>query len=389
MNIRFPKDFLWGAATSAYQVEGGIESADWSRFFPAGKACDHYRLYEEDFDLLEELNLNAYRFSLEWSRLEPEPGGWDREEAAHYRAYLEDLKARGMKTMVTLHHFTTPLWMAEKGGWESREMPKRFARFAARAFSQYGDLVDFWLTINEPFSVYAPLSYLTGQWPPRKKNPLSFLKVVANQIRAHKKVYEALHPEGRVGVVKNNAFFKPVGKCPLNRALARTGRYFANRFFLDRIRGHLDFIGLNYYFPCRISCLGFSGEKGPLSDIGWEVWPEGIYHVLKDLGRYDLPVYITENGVADKKDRLRKDFVKKHLFWAHKAMEEGVDLRGYFYWSLLDNLEWDKGFGPRFGLAEVGYETMERELRDSARFYARVAKQGGFEAQNFGQNRET
>ncbi len=378
-SLSFPAGFLWGAATSAYQVEGGIEKADWSKNFPAGKACNHYHLYEKDFTLLKKLNLNAYRFSIEWSRVEPEPGRWDKKTIKHYRTYLEKLKEKKIKTMVTLHHFTTPLWVAKQGGWADKKIVNYFPRFAQKIFKEYKDLVDFWVTINEPVSVYALMSYLTGEWPPQKKNPVLFLKVVKNEIRAHKKIYKSFHeknPDCKVSVAKNNTYFEPFSSSLLDKMPAFLARYFSNLFFLEQVKNQLDYIGLNYYLHARLKFPGrVRNENKTTTDMGWEVYPEGIYHVLKELKRFDLPIHITENGAADRKDRIRKEFIKKHLFWTHRAIKENVDVRGYFHWSLLDNFEWAHGFTPRFGLAEVNYKTMERKLRGSAHYYARVAKE--------------
>ena len=253
--LKFPKDFLFGAGVSVYQVEGNIENSDWSRDFPAGKACDHYNLYEQDFDLIKQLNLNAFRFSIEWSRIEPEPGKFDQKQIEHYRKYLESLKSRGIKTMVTLHHFTNPVWLAEKGGWTNKKSIFYFSRFCRKMLEQYSDLVDSWITINEPISVYAAMGYLTGEWPPKKKNPILFLKVVKNQISAHKKIYEIFHkidPNVKVSIAKNNAFIEPVNKFALNRFSAFCADYFGNQFFLDKIKNHLDFIGLNCYFHAKV-----------------------------------------------------------------------------------------------------------------------------------------
>ena len=377
-SVKFPKDFLWGVATSAYQVEGGIENADWSKFYPAGKACDHYHLYEKDFDLLEKLNLNVYRFSVEWSRIEPKEGEFDEREVEHYRRMLLSLQRRGIKAMVTLHHFTNPLWMIEKGGWENKKSIFYFSRFSKKVIQELGDLVDFWITINEPL-IYAKASYAKGRWPPQKKNLLLFLKVVKNQIRAHKKVYYDFHrirKKVRVGLAKNNSFFEPFNsKSLLDRLSSRFAAYFWNNFFLNRIRNQIDFIGLNYYFHNKIKFpFHIENENKVISDLGWEIFPEGIYYVLKDLEKYKKPIFVTENGIADAKDVFRKDFIKEHLCQIHRAIKKGVDVKGYLHWSLMDNLEWDSGFAPRFGLVKINYETLEREIRKSAFYYAEICK---------------
>ena len=388
--LKFPEGFLWGTATSAYQVEGGIENCDWASEFPAGRACNHYNLYEKDFDLIKSLNQNAYRFSIEWSRIEPKEGEFNEKEIEHYRKVLMALKERKIKVMLTLHHFTTPLWLAEIGGWENSEVSFYFLRFAKRIFSEYFDFVDFWITINEPM-VYASKSYLEGAWPPKKKSFLSFLKVIKNQILTHKKVFEEFHKpphqkfggggkikkDVKVGIAKNNFYFEPFNSNSLlDKFNTWLNRYFWNEFFLNRIKNYLDFIGLNYYMHQRIKFPGqIKNENKVLSDIGWEIYPEGIYHCLKELKKYQKPIYITENGLADAKDKLRKDFLKEHLFWVQKAIQEGIDVRGYFHWSLIDNFEWEKSFEPRFGLIEIDYKTLERKPRPSAFYYTKICKE--------------
>jgi len=377
--LKFPEGFLWGTATSAYQIEGGIENNDWAEEFPAGKACSHYNLYEKDFDLIKSLGQNAHRFSIEWSRIEPEEGKFDEKAIEHYRKVLLTLKKRNIKVMLTLHHFTNPLWLAEIGGWENPEVTFYFLRFAKRIFSEFFDFVDFWITINEPL-VFASESYLDGSWPPRRKSFFSFLSVIKNQIASHKKIFEEFHKikkDVKVGIAKNNAYFEPFNqKSYLDKFNVGINRYFWNEFFLNRIKNYLDFIGLNYYFHQKIKFPAQNkNENKVLSDINWEIYPEGIYHVLKELKKYQKPIYITENGLADTKDKLRKDFIKNHLFWIHKAIQDKVDVRGYFHWSLIDNFEWEKGFEPRFGLVEIDYKTLERKPRPSAHYYAEICKE--------------
>jgi len=392
--LRFPDGFLWGTATSAYQVEGGIENNDWAKDFPAGRCCNHYNLYEKDFDLIKKLNQNAYRFSIEWSRIEPEEGKFNEKEIEHYRKVLLALKERKIKVILTLHHFTNPLWLSEIGGWENSDVVFYFLRFSKRIFSEFFDFVDFWITINEPM-VYASKSYLEGSWPPfglskgeprpeggppKKKSFLSFLRVIKNQISSHKKIFEEFHKikkEVKVGIAKNNFYFEPFNlKSLLDKFNVWLNRHFWNEFFLNRIKNYLDFIGLNYYMHQKIKFPAQNkNENKILSDIGWEVYPEGIYHCLKELKKYQKPIFITENGLADAKDKLRKDFIKEHLKWIQKAISEGVDCRGYFHWSLIDNFEWEKGFERRFGLIEIDYKTLKRKPRPSALYYAKICKE--------------
>jgi beta-glucosidase len=378
--LKFPKDFFWGTATSAYQVEGGIENCDWSKFYSAGKACDHYHLYEKDFDLLKKLNQNAYRFSLEWSRIEPKEGKFNQKEIEHYRKFLKALKSRQITPLITLWHFTLPSWLAEKGGWSDKKIIFYFERFAKKVLKEYQNLANFWITLNEPL-VYSSMSFLKGKWPPQKKNLFLFLKVIKNQILAHKKIYEFFHKNNsqlKVGIAKNNQYFEPFNfHSKLDKGNCKIIRYFWNEYFLNQIKSHLDFIGLNYYFHHKIKFpFKIKNENKAVSNIGWEIYPQGIYYVLKELyQRYQLPIYITENGLADAQDKLRKNFIKEHLYWIHKAIKEGVDVRGYFHWSLMDNFEWEKGFEPRFGLIKINYKTLKRKLRPSANFYAKISKE--------------
>jgi beta-glucosidase len=372
----FPDNFLWGTATSAYQVEGGINNSDWSEKFPANKACDHYNRYQEDFDLLKKMNQNAYRFSIEWSRIEPEQGKFNEEEIEHYRKVLSSLKKRKIKTMVTLHHFTNPLWFSRKGGWANSQNSLLFVRFAQRMLKEYGDLVDFWITINEPL-IYCSKSFLEGSWPHSQEGVFVFLKAIKNQISAHQRIFKAFHEEReqvKVGIAKNNQFFEPANeKSFLDRISCFMADYFWNEYFLGKIEKSLDFIGLNYYFYHKVKFpFSLKKENKRVSDLGWDIHPQGLLEVLKELGEYNLPIYITENGLADQKDEKRQSFIKDHLTSVHKAIMQGVDVRGYFHWSLIDNFEWDKGFKPRFGLVEVKRKDLSREPRPSASYYSQI-----------------
>ncbi|MBI4288964.1 MAG: glycoside hydrolase family 1 protein [Chloroflexi bacterium] len=376
--LSFPAGFFWGSATSAYQVEGGIENCDWAKLYPAGRACDHYNRYEEDLDLTKHLNQNAYRFSIEWSRIEPEEGKWNEREIAHYRKVIQSLRERKLEPFVTLHHFTSPQWFATKGGFEKQSNVFFFVRFATRLLQEYGDLVSFWITINEP-SIYAYQGYFKGIWPPQKRSVVSSLRVARNLIAAHREVYKQFHslrPDVNIGIAHNMYFFEPFHKhSPLDRFVVALCWRIWNDHILRQIKTCQDFVGLNYYFHGKLMFPGLQrNEKRIVSDIGWEVYSEGIYGILKRLRKYRLPIYITENGLADAKDKLRGDFIKDHLTWIHRAIEEGVDVKGYFHWSLIDNFEWEKGFGPRFGLVEIDYETLERKCRPSAHYYSEICK---------------
>ena len=381
--LKFPAGFLWGSATSAYQVEGGIENSDWSKAYPAGKACDQYNRYEEDFDIAKQLGQNAYRLSLEWSRIEPTEGQFNEKEIDHYRKVLGALQKRGIKPFVTLHHFSNPVWFAEKGGWANSKSPEYFERFVAYVMDELGQEARYWITINEPF-IYTGNAYIAGAFPPKKKNALVGLQVAGNLARAHKRAYAAIkrkRPDAQVGIAKNNNFFEAYKNQFASRIVAAIAKNIWNFWFLNQIKGYQDFIGLNYYFHNRIHVRFsnpknwfFQNEDKTVSDIGWEIYPEGLYHIVKEVKRFQKPIYILENGIADADDNQRSDFLREHLMWLHKAMKEGADVKGYFHWSLLDNFEWAEGFTKRFGLVHVDFQTLRRTTRPSAKVYAEICK---------------
>jgi len=378
-NNGFPRDFFWGAATASYQVEGGIENNDWAQAARDGKVpvCDrstnHFELFEKDFDIAQNLAHNAHRFSIEWSRVEPDEGKFDLEAIGHYKAVLAALKVRGITPLVTLWHFTQPIWFSNQGGFHHKKGPETFARYCEFVAEQLQGQVEYIITINEPL-VWASAGYLKGKWPPFGMNPFSFLKVVTQLIRAHNLSYEkikAVSPDFNVGIAKHNIYFFSNTHI-WNKKAANFMSWFWNRRFLEGIKKHQDFIGLNFYFAKRFG-KKISTVK---SDMGWDIFPEGIYHTLMELKHYGKPVIITENGIADHADILRGSFIRDSLTFVKKALNEGVDVKGYFYWSLLDNYEWSFGFTERFGLVEVDYQTLERVVRPSALIYKEIILHG-------------
>jgi beta-glucosidase len=372
----FPKGFLWGSATSAYQVEGGNNNSDWEHWrVKAGRACDHYHRFEEDFDIAKSLNQNAHRLSIEWARVEPEKEEFDGKEIEHYREVLQALQRRKIKPLVTLHHFTNPLWMADQGGWENPGAVGHFKSYVRYVVTQLADLCDFWITINEPW-VYLSEGYLHRRWPPERRDPLAAYKVGKNMLLAHRMAYLIIHeiqPKAAVGIAYSMGHLRFPWDAKLNLA------FWSERSFLKWAEVQ-DFIGINYYRSVTPAVFGAFGlDELPRTDVGWEIYPEGLYRILVELKDRDLPIYITENGIADAKDELRANFIVDHLVSIWRALQEGVDVRGYFYWSLLDNFEWARGFEPRFGLVEINYETVAREIRPSAQVYSRIAKRNALE----------
>lgn len=388
--LQFPKGFLWGAATSAHQVEGGNHN-DWSEWeklnaerlakesggkyppsnYISARAADHYNRFREDFDIAKSLGHNAHRFSIEWSRIQPLEGVWVQKEIEHYREVIKSLRERGMEPFVTLWHWTIPVWLRDKGGVASDKFPEYFHIFAARMAHEFPD-VKFWMTLNEPRSVIVN-SYIRGIWPPQKKSIFSAWRVYKILAQAHREAYHAIHvvnPDAQVGFGNIMGFNEPFSRSPLDRIVTKIYNYFSNEYFLKLTGGANDYYALQYYFHVKIAFPGKNkNENKWTSDMGWEIYPEGIFHLLERLAKFKKPIYITESGIADAKDIHRERFLKETLEWVAKAMHVGADVRGYFYWSLLDNFEWDKGFWPRFGLVEMDYKTMERKIRTSALKY--------------------
>lgn len=398
-NNQFPKGFFWGAGTSSYQIEGGNFNCDWYEWEKekgleqCGKADDSYHRYEEDFDLAQKLNHNTHRFSLEWSRINPREGVFDQKEIEHYRKVIRALRKRGMEPFVTLHHFTLPLWVSHKGGFGSRKIVKYFGDYVSYVIKHLGNEAKFWITINEPL-VLASAGCINKKWPPGKGGVPLFLKMYWLLIRTHRRAYRVIkqiNPELQVGVAKNNWSYQPILTHPVNifkYPFVRFADFVWNKLFLNAIRKQSDFIGLNHYNWIDLG-TSFAKLRAPhlvekrpnrvVSDMGWDIVPESMYYVLKNLKKYHLPIYITENGVADAEDKLRKNVIHDYLAQLLRAIQEGVDVRGYFYWSLLDNFEWSDGFKMRFGLIKVDYPTQKRTVRESGWYYARICQNNRLE----------
>lgn len=402
--IQFPEGFLWGAATASYQVEGGIDNNNWAlasdpnagmigknpktpnRVPVAGSSADHYSRYEEDFDIAKELGHTCSRISIEWSRIEPEEGKFNEKEIAHYRSVLKAMQNRELKPFVTLWHFTLPIWFEEKGGFSGRygkkEAPKVFARYCSYVVESLGDLCQNWATMNEP-NVYAKNSFLSGQWPPfRRKIPM-YLNVLDNLAKSHIAAYKAVKEINRdfeVSVVKDNINFVSDWK-PSNISIQRIVDFHWNHYFLKKLKGNYDAIGLNYYFTKRYGSplKGANGKPVILekSDMGWDINAFGIYDVLLDLKRYNVPVYISEAGIADAEDLKRGEYIKGLVRATYSAILAGVDVRAFMYWSLIDNYEWAHGYDQKFGLVSFDWETKERTIRPSALVYKKICEDNG------------
>lgn len=401
--IRFPENFLWGAATSAYQVEGDNIYSDWWQWEKetgkesSGRACRHYDLYEQDFDLAQSLHHNAHRFSIEWSRIEPEEGKFSQEAIRHYIDILRSLNARHMEPIVTLHHFTNPVWLAKMGGWENRRAAGYFLRYCEFVVRALASQVHYWITINEP-TIYVSHAYLFGVWPPQVKSLLRMRRVESHLISAHIKAYRLIHKiykelslsKPSVSIAQHVMALVPCTPNLKNRVAVYLRNKIFNENYLDHFIRHktLDFIGINYYSRQLVELKKWGirnlvadvckNDHHPLpkNSIGWDIFPEGLCEVLLRLKKYRLPIMITENGICTPDDALRWEFLQGHLRNIYRAMEAGVTVMGYLYWSLMDNFEWEKGFGPRFGLIDIDYKTYQRTVRESAVKYSRVCKTG-------------
>lgn len=401
----FPEHFYWGASSAAYQVEGGIFNTDWAkaaeegRVPQAGRSCDHYNRFEEDFDIAQSLGHNAHRFSLEWARIEPEEGKFSEEAIEHYRLVIAALKRRNMKAYITLWHFTLPLWFSEKGGFEQKDSPEIFARYAKHVAEKLGAEIEGISTMNEP-NVFGSNGWLRGSWPPFKRFALTdsisitnsgrtfeskaekgfrpfflYLRVMKNLARAHNAAYDAIksvHPAIEVSVVKHVIYFHANWN-PFNKLRALIANYAWTHIFMGRTYKKCDSIGLNYYFHKKFGDTAVY-EK---TDMDWDIYPEGILGSLTLLSKYKVPLFVSEAGIADEKDAHRASYIERQVKAVWEALERGIDVRGHMYWSLLDNYEWALGYEKRFGLVAINYETLERTIRPSAHHYKRIIENNG------------
>jgi beta-glucosidase len=405
-----PSGMFLGAATSAYQIEGGNRN-DWTQWeagnYPDGtphiadgasaaRTADSWNLWRADLAALQLIGANAYRLGVEWSRLEPAPGLWDQAAAARYHEMFAALRAARVTPIVTLYHFTLPAWVSRQGGWEWPGAPDALAAFAGRAGAAFGDEVDWWCTINEP-NVLVAKGYLAGEWPPGVRDPARAARVMAALERAHGLMAEALRREDRVdadgdghatrvGIAQNFRIFDPYSANPVDRLVAHAADAFYNESFLDAVasgrvrakiprvididepfpplRGSFDYLGVNYY--TRELVIGHlfgstvytpAAMPGrPRSDLGWEIYPEGLYRVLMAHAGRGWPILVTENGVADGPGTARSAFLRAHVYALDRARADGAPVIGYIHWSLIDNFEWSHGYRGRFGLFSIDFD---------------------------------
>lgn len=377
--LEFPEGFYWGAASASYQVEGNIYNTDWAheaattqRVPIADSGPDHWNRFKEDFDIAKYLGHNATRISIEWARIEPQEGEFSIEAIRHYENVLREIKKRGMEPFVTLWHFTIPEWLYLKGGLENKNFPEYFEKYTSYVMRHLHKQCSHWATINEP-EVLVSNGWVRGNWPPFKK--VSFwdeMKVTNNVAKAHIKAYLSMKKidlNSEVGIVKDNIYFH-ANKNPFNKLAAYISRQYWNFRFLNKIKNHYDSIGLNYYFHKSFG----SNKNYKKNDMGWDIFPEGIFHTLIELKRFNKPVFVAEAGIADRDDIYRGKYIKDLTYWVHRAISAGVPVKGFMYWSLTDNFEWAKGYEQRFGLIEIDYDTKERKIRDSALEYKKICE---------------
>ena len=412
----FKDGMLLGCASAATQIEGGELAHSWMDWYQKGhiqdksspaRANDHYRLWREDAALMKELNIQVYRFGVEWARIEPEEGMFDEEAIAHYVQESELLKTYGIESLVTLHHFTNPMWFEKKGAFTRKENIPFFIRFIEKMVSAFGPRVNEYITINEP-NVYATNGYFFGSWPPGEKSILKALNVMSVLAAAHVQAYRKIHdlrrdmgiPDTKVSFANHVRVFAPENPKKLShRIYARLSERFfqgslskamcAGEFsFPIRNVNHVkkgkycDFIAVNYYTRSTVTGLNDGVRRGaPVNDLDWEIYPQGIVECARKLYQsIPLPIYITENGTCDNEDAFRCLYVYEHL----KALSESdLPIKRYYHWCFCDNFEWVEGESARFGIVHVDYETQARTVKKSGWFLRDVIAAHGVDDRIF------
>ncbi|MHA1552161.1 MAG: glycoside hydrolase family 1 protein [Candidatus Heimdallarchaeaceae archaeon] len=410
-DILFPKGFLWGSAISAYQTEGGNYSNDWFEHEKkegqirnndrCGEACDHYNLFESDHKLISKYGQNALRTGIEWSRIMPIENEVNEDEIEHYHKVFESLEINKLTSFINIHHFTVPLWFSSKGGFLKKKNLKFFEKYCEILSKNFPE-VKYWNTINEP-NIFASMYYLYAEGPPSKQSLIAFLKGTRNTLHAHAIAYHKIkeyNPKSLVGIVKNFPYFiqKEEGKT-WAKVVAKIADKFFNQVTLDMLRtgkdpyvpfvkkkwlkDTSDFIGFNYY-----NVANFVHKRGKFIDLemklpndkrvtqmDWGVYPLGLYKGLMRVHKeLKIPIYVTENGLATLDDDFRQEYILKHLIQVKRAIDDGADIRGFFYWGAIDNFEWNEGFEPRFGLIGIDYKTQERIIKPATKMYEKIAK---------------
>jgi len=429
--LRFPEGFVWGSASAGHQVEGGNVHSNWWAWEQqgltndgsrSGRACDVWNRYAEDHTRMRDYGFGMSRLGVEWARVEPEPGRFDEAALERYRAMLLDLQAKGMRVCLTLHHWVLPRWFAAAGGWLAPDAVTRFDAFVRRVARALGDLVDLWITLNEPM-VPVLAGYLAGYHPPCRRAPLEAARVFEALLRAHAAAYHAIHaiapraPDGGraqvgfAGAYQNVEPYHERGplralETPVARIVAqssfrawdesvrdgrvrwpfRFGLPFGSGRPIPGLAGSVDFVGVNYYMRISVrlglgtlSNVKSGGYDCPpgieRTEMGWQVHPPSFHAVLLDVHRFfGKPIYVTENGCCDSGDEMRRRYLLQHLAQVQRAIADGADVRGYLLWTFLDNFEWREGFEKKFGIVAVDPDDPDlvRRPKPSAEMYAEV-----------------
>jgi beta-glucosidase len=387
--VRFPEGFVWGVATAAHQIEGANWNNDWWAWEhapgtpcvePSGDACDSWHRWPEDVALVADLGLGSYRFSLEWSRIEPEEGEWSHAAMAHYRAICQALLDRRIEPTVTFHHFTTPRWVVDRGGWENPETADRFARFCQRAAGELADVLRRACTLNEP-NIVAFDGWRLGFFPPGKQDGRLRHRVNGVFIEAHRKAVDAIRaaaPGVPVGLTLAMNEWHAIDDDEATAKRVHRIRKAMEDVYLDAVHGD-DFLGVQTYTRFRIGRQGLAGSEHGVPVIptmGYEYWPDALQTTLRrawDHTGGKVPLLVTENGIATEDDQQRIAYIRTALEGVIGCLADGIDVRGYIYWSLLDNFEWALGYGPRFGLVAVDRTSFTRTVKDSGTWFADVA----------------
>jgi beta-glucosidase len=412
-NFPFPKGFLWGTATASHQVEGNNTNNNWYAWEREGRtngnsglACDWWGgRWKEDLDRAAAMGQNTHRLSLEWSRIQPSPDRFDEEALEYYRLVLSGLRDRGLVPMVTLHHFTDPLWLG-MGAWETEPALKAFVQYVRKAVETLQEYCTLWCTINEP-NIYTLLAYADTKFPPGKPNLRSAMKVIANLLRGHAAAYRIIHeiqPETRVGFAHHHRPMVPrYSWSPLDRLVCKLQFRIINAAFpygvlsgvmptlfgnisVPEAKGTQDYFGLNYYSqdtvafdlgkPRELFGRRFYPKGSDITESGMNInYPLGLYRSLQWALQFKVPIYITENGIEDDKDPLRRRYLVGHLHQVWRAIENGWPVKGYYHWSQVDNFEWERGWTQRFGLWEMDPATQVRRKRLSADLYAAICRE--------------
>ena len=418
--FKLPEDLLMGSATAATHIEGGEQPHNWYRWSELGKiqdgshskvACDHINHIKSDVKLLKAIHTETYRMGIEWSRIEPEEGHFSKEGIDLYRKEIKLLLKNNIRPLVTLWHFSNPLWMEDDGGWINPKCVDRYLNYVRFVVDELGDLVTDWVTINEP-NVYLFFGYFEGRWPPGMRGKVrKYLRGANHFAKAHLKAYDQIHKQLEakghkkeqihVGVAHHLRIFDMFDKRHLTKMAAYVSNHLFQMMYLEAMtharfvfplkwhrefprKNYCDFIGINYYSRDLVKGIYNPGtlfnelyvKKGKaVNDLGWEIYPRGLFRICKKVyRRYKIPIFITENGICDANDEQRAKFIYDHLKQLNKAIKKGIDIRRYYHWSTMDNFEWAEGVSARFGLYHNDYETQERTLRDSGKFYGEICK---------------